>query len=52
MIYKDAAGKVLETYEAECPETLGPGESARFESGLSGEAARQVETFDAKVSFE
>lgn len=50
--YKDAAGKVLQTYEAECPETLGPGESARFESGLSGEAAKQVEDFEAQVTFE
>lgn len=52
VIYKDKAGKVLETYEAECQDTLGPGESARFESGLSGDAAKQVEDFEAKVSFE
>jgi len=52
VIYKDKAGGVLETYEAECPSVLGPGESARFESGLGGDAAEQVEDFEAKVSFE
>lgn len=50
--YKDKAGKVLGTRDAECPTTLAPGKTARYESALGGDEAKQVETFEASVTFE
>ena len=50
--YKDASGKVLQTYDAECPKTLAAGKSARFESALAGDKAKLVETFEAAVTFD